>query len=276
MDQPTHADAIRAAGREHRCSPLLTCSAAPAAPPAGPNWCPASRYGWPPTTGCWRSRRTRRTHPARRPRRRDMSQAEPRRYPRTDILWATPECTSHSQAPRPPAFRTAARPVRRAAAVRGGRAVAGDHVRSPPVRGGSPVPGAGAGPAAWQRSHAAGRAGPDRRARRGHQRCGDRLMFDRIAKGAEFREPAGAVKADGTQAVTAAPEYELELLKPARDKQGHPPQPRIQVADVLEVGEPFSSRPTLRTTASLVAALQRLRPPASHRSVGVLRPRQWS
>lgn len=28
----------------------------------------------------------------------DISQAEPRRYPRTDILWASPECTNHSQA----------------------------------------------------------------------------------------------------------------------------------------------------------------------------------
>jgi DNA (cytosine-5)-methyltransferase 1 len=28
----------------------------------------------------------------------DLSQVEPRRYPRTDILWASPECTNHSQA----------------------------------------------------------------------------------------------------------------------------------------------------------------------------------
>lgn len=28
----------------------------------------------------------------------DISQVEPRRYPRTDILWASPECTNHSQA----------------------------------------------------------------------------------------------------------------------------------------------------------------------------------
>jgi len=28
----------------------------------------------------------------------DISQADPRRYPRTDILWASPECTNHSQA----------------------------------------------------------------------------------------------------------------------------------------------------------------------------------
>ncbi|HZD15679.1 MAG TPA: DNA cytosine methyltransferase [Pseudonocardiaceae bacterium] len=28
----------------------------------------------------------------------DISQANPRRYPRTDILWASPECTNHSQA----------------------------------------------------------------------------------------------------------------------------------------------------------------------------------
>lgn len=28
----------------------------------------------------------------------DISQVDPRRYPRTDILWASPECTSHSQA----------------------------------------------------------------------------------------------------------------------------------------------------------------------------------
>jgi DNA (cytosine-5)-methyltransferase 1 len=28
----------------------------------------------------------------------DISQAEPRRYPATDILWASPECTNHSQA----------------------------------------------------------------------------------------------------------------------------------------------------------------------------------
>ncbi len=28
----------------------------------------------------------------------DVSQVDPRRYPRTDILWASPECTNHSQA----------------------------------------------------------------------------------------------------------------------------------------------------------------------------------
>ena len=28
----------------------------------------------------------------------DISQVDPRRYPRTDILWASPECTNHSQA----------------------------------------------------------------------------------------------------------------------------------------------------------------------------------
>ena len=28
----------------------------------------------------------------------DLSQVDPRRYPRTDILWASPECTNHSQA----------------------------------------------------------------------------------------------------------------------------------------------------------------------------------
>lgn len=28
----------------------------------------------------------------------DISQVEPRRYPRTDVLWASPECTNHSQA----------------------------------------------------------------------------------------------------------------------------------------------------------------------------------
>src|SRR6266487_539225 len=28
----------------------------------------------------------------------DISQTDPRRYPRTDILWASPECTNHSQA----------------------------------------------------------------------------------------------------------------------------------------------------------------------------------
>src|SRR4051794_22945924 len=28
----------------------------------------------------------------------DLSQVEPRRYPRTDILWISPECTNHSQA----------------------------------------------------------------------------------------------------------------------------------------------------------------------------------
>lgn len=28
----------------------------------------------------------------------NISQAEPRRYPRTDLLWASPECTNHSQA----------------------------------------------------------------------------------------------------------------------------------------------------------------------------------
>lgn len=28
----------------------------------------------------------------------DVSQVDPRRYPTTDILWASPECTNHSQA----------------------------------------------------------------------------------------------------------------------------------------------------------------------------------
>lgn len=28
----------------------------------------------------------------------DLSQVDPRRYPRTDLLWASPECTNHSQA----------------------------------------------------------------------------------------------------------------------------------------------------------------------------------
>ena len=28
----------------------------------------------------------------------DISQVDPRRYPRTDVLWASPECTNHSQA----------------------------------------------------------------------------------------------------------------------------------------------------------------------------------
>ncbi|TCO43589.1 C-5 cytosine-specific DNA methylase [Kribbella antiqua] len=28
----------------------------------------------------------------------DLSQVEPRRYPRTNVLWASPECTNHSQA----------------------------------------------------------------------------------------------------------------------------------------------------------------------------------
>ena len=28
----------------------------------------------------------------------DISQVDPRRYPTTDILWASPECTNHSQA----------------------------------------------------------------------------------------------------------------------------------------------------------------------------------
>ncbi|MFG1621178.1 DNA cytosine methyltransferase [Kribbella sp. NPDC049227] len=28
----------------------------------------------------------------------DLSQVEPRKYPRTDVLWASPECTNHSQA----------------------------------------------------------------------------------------------------------------------------------------------------------------------------------
>jgi DNA (cytosine-5)-methyltransferase 1 len=28
----------------------------------------------------------------------DISQVDPRRYPHTDILWASPECTNHSQA----------------------------------------------------------------------------------------------------------------------------------------------------------------------------------
>jgi len=28
----------------------------------------------------------------------DISQVDPRRYPATDLLWASPECTNHSQA----------------------------------------------------------------------------------------------------------------------------------------------------------------------------------
>lgn len=42
------------------------------------------------------------THNANHPETRhdcaDISQVDPRRYPRTDILWASPECTNHSQA----------------------------------------------------------------------------------------------------------------------------------------------------------------------------------
>ncbi len=71
----------------------------------------------------------------------DISQVDPRRYPRTDMLWASPECTNHSQAKgrkrnvdsTPDLFgQTLPR--------RGRRAVAGDDVGRPAVRRAPPLP----------------------------------------------------------------------------------------------------------------------------------------
>ncbi|WP_353849879.1 hypothetical protein [Accumulibacter sp.] len=62
----------------------------------------------------------------------DISQADPRRYPRTRVLLASPECTNHSQARgvsrrrQDPSLWDAPRPV--------GRTVAGDNVGRTPVR----------------------------------------------------------------------------------------------------------------------------------------------
>ncbi len=53
---------------------------------------------WRPTTGRPRSTSTRPNFPDARHDCADVTQVDPRRYPRTDVLLASPECTNHSQA----------------------------------------------------------------------------------------------------------------------------------------------------------------------------------
>ncbi|EUA33016.1 C-5 cytosine-specific DNA methylase family protein [Mycobacterium xenopi 3993] len=60
----------------------------------------------------------------------DLSAVDPRRFPRTDLLWASPECTNHSVA-GPQARRRATGSVRRGSARRGGRTVPRHHVGRP-------------------------------------------------------------------------------------------------------------------------------------------------
>ena len=88
----------RGAGHDPRSmSRSQTCSAAPAAP-SGATHVPGVRCGM--AANHWQlAVDTHNTnHPDADHDCADISQVDPRRYPRTDLLWASPECTNHSQA----------------------------------------------------------------------------------------------------------------------------------------------------------------------------------
>ena len=91
----------------------------------------------------------------------DLSQVDPRRYPRTDLLWASPECTNHSQAKgRKRNVDSTPDLYGRDAAGRGGGAVAGDDVRRGAVRRAPPLRRGGRSRTSWtRRSGCCGRRG---------------------------------------------------------------------------------------------------------------------
>jgi DNA (cytosine-5)-methyltransferase 1 len=77
---------------------LATCSAAPAAPRTGAIGVPGVTIRM--AANHWQlAVDTHNTnHPGADHSCADISQVDPRRFPRTDLLWASPECTNHSQA----------------------------------------------------------------------------------------------------------------------------------------------------------------------------------